>query len=655
MTGKQKLYFFLNRIDDARVLTPSGQPLKLHAVHDFKKKLRDDELEQIFTKLEKDEKVLSIYQIGNLRKAAESKYGLGEAHDGFWYIELLPTFDEYFQKIQGEPEYQRFTGKPSNTVQNNASPAVGSPEETFNRQVWEILQQIKEEILVTRTDEPVMFRHTQTVGKNLIPRQRRENIIKKLEEWGVLRIRENPFEYPYSTEDYLYLDIYSDTFQTVYDKYQKACDLQTYLNEYQRQVYEGSEAPSQFQTLDSPITPATLLVDRITSIYERTKTAKNPSVFFKNLYEYTNEYFREDLLVSIVGAINELGNSETAKLKRLEEQAYQEIDTTFQELLVYCEKLKVESAMVAEAIKDYRGHKEGRIESSDGQLSGCMSEVEDILRGLSYTKEPAHVEVIKRYAVFTDDKEHLKRFTFAPSYDDYMLEKKKLDRLKETTVWFSWDKLYTFYRLYTDHEAVYKSFAGKGKLLTALSSGMLADELSAILTRPNDPTRYIREFEVDTYKDYLDRVHQFAKELLYKFEEYKKAEESKPKPQKLETPAKKQSADTQTTNTWYFDSATNILTVADETIKLQNNSNRSELFKILSKSKKNATQVWESVEMYELLYGTESTEYQKMKYKIYYLCRDLNAHIANKISKQNFFIYSMTSMRVNPVFSFAKK
>ncbi len=37
MTGRKKLYFLLNRIDDARELAPSGQPLKIHATHDLAK------------------------------------------------------------------------------------------------------------------------------------------------------------------------------------------------------------------------------------------------------------------------------------------------------------------------------------------------------------------------------------------------------------------------------------------------------------------------------------------------------------------------------------------------------------------------------------------------------------------------------------------
>lgn len=111
MNGKQKLYFLLNRIDDAHVITPSGQPLKIHATHDLNNNYRGMELNQLFTKLEKDEKVISIIKAGNRIKEVGYRYGLNGPDDGCWHIKLLPAFESYFIKIQDEPEYQDFTGK----------------------------------------------------------------------------------------------------------------------------------------------------------------------------------------------------------------------------------------------------------------------------------------------------------------------------------------------------------------------------------------------------------------------------------------------------------------------------------------------------------------------------------------------------------------
>jgi len=62
MNGKQKIYFLLDAIDDARVLAPIGQPLIIDPTNDLNCKYRDIELEQIFTKLEKDLRVLNVVQ-----------------------------------------------------------------------------------------------------------------------------------------------------------------------------------------------------------------------------------------------------------------------------------------------------------------------------------------------------------------------------------------------------------------------------------------------------------------------------------------------------------------------------------------------------------------------------------------------------------------
>src|SRR3989338_7081828 len=114
MSGKEKIYFLLDAIDDARAITPAGQPLIIDPTNDLNRKYRDIELAQLFTKLEKDEKILKILQVPSRTKEIDIVEDLDpydHADDGCWHIELLPAFDSYFSKIQNEPEYQEFTGK----------------------------------------------------------------------------------------------------------------------------------------------------------------------------------------------------------------------------------------------------------------------------------------------------------------------------------------------------------------------------------------------------------------------------------------------------------------------------------------------------------------------------------------------------------------
>lgn len=128
-----------------------------------------------------------------------------------------------------------------------------TPEEKFNQQVWEILQNIKEEILATEKGKPVKYRFGHFVGVGIIPKERKKNILYKLQELGAIRIRENPFELPYSTEDIFYLDIKQPKFDEIYEKFRKACDVSSYLNDYQQKVFQGNTKLPKFSQLDTTV------------------------------------------------------------------------------------------------------------------------------------------------------------------------------------------------------------------------------------------------------------------------------------------------------------------------------------------------------------------------------------------------------------------
>jgi len=124
MDGKEKIYFLLNRIDDARAIAPSGQPLIIDPVNDLNQNYRDIELKQLFLKLEKDEKILSVLQIPSRIKQIDIVEDLDpydHIDDGCWHIELLPAFDSYFSKIQQEPEYQEYSGRRSVSYKTNTN------------------------------------------------------------------------------------------------------------------------------------------------------------------------------------------------------------------------------------------------------------------------------------------------------------------------------------------------------------------------------------------------------------------------------------------------------------------------------------------------------------------------------------------------------
>src|SRR6266566_7543615 len=100
MTGKEKLYFLLDRIEDERELTPSGQPIRIHPVRNLNSKYHRDELIRLLSKLEKDEKVIRIIELPS------NIGGYLTNEKGFFVIELLPTYADYYANIQCEPAHQ---------------------------------------------------------------------------------------------------------------------------------------------------------------------------------------------------------------------------------------------------------------------------------------------------------------------------------------------------------------------------------------------------------------------------------------------------------------------------------------------------------------------------------------------------------------------
>lgn len=192
MTGKQKLYFLLNKIDDVREISPSGQPLKIHPMYDLNGNYRDVELTQLFTKLEKDERVLKVLKVPSGIKTIDFVEGIipdepiPEKDDGCWHIELLPAFDSYFLKIQQEPEYQEFTGK-----KPASSPAKfnGNTLMTYEEKLDLVVKAVLEASKTTRKGVfTITLYLNATNGLDRLPREEINNILLQLQDEKALKV-----------------------------------------------------------------------------------------------------------------------------------------------------------------------------------------------------------------------------------------------------------------------------------------------------------------------------------------------------------------------------------------------------------------------------------------------------------------------------------
>ncbi|OGG07417.1 hypothetical protein A2872_02340 [Candidatus Gottesmanbacteria bacterium RIFCSPHIGHO2_01_FULL_42_12] len=221
MSGKEKLYFLLNRIDDARIITPSGQPILIHPTGNLSNNYTVVELSQLFTKLEKDEKVLKV-----LKEAASGYMVLNldpyrDFEDGCYHLEILPNFDDYLLKIQQEPEYQEFTGKnPASSPTKISGNALMTYEEKLNLIVKAVVEAKK----ATRKDQSTTLYLNATNGLDHLDREEIRNILLQLQDENALKVNPKtnrllPIEQQPINPNYFLLDI-TDTFADWCVRYQ---------------------------------------------------------------------------------------------------------------------------------------------------------------------------------------------------------------------------------------------------------------------------------------------------------------------------------------------------------------------------------------------------------------------------------------------------
>jgi len=132
-----------------------------------------------------------------------------------------------------------------------------TPQEKLNIQIWEVLQDIKEEYLVTEKGKPVKYKIPNVIGAGIIPKERRKKILYKLQEQGAFKIQYNSRGVRVGRDDLFYLFIKRPTFDKVYKNYKKACDVSSYLRDFQEKLLKKEEKPKFSQVkLPSTNSPA---------------------------------------------------------------------------------------------------------------------------------------------------------------------------------------------------------------------------------------------------------------------------------------------------------------------------------------------------------------------------------------------------------------
>lgn len=314
MNGKQKLYFLLNSIDDAKEISPSGQSLIIDPTNDLNRNYREVELTQLFTKLEKDEQVLKVLKAPSRIKTIDFVEGIipdepiPENDDGCWHIQLLPAFDSYFLKIQLEPEYRAFSSrKPAHKlpIQINKNE---KPNRKALEKIWNVLQEIEEKRQLGSDDFSIRLLCTLNVfGKEANEQfEDRQKILERLSSLGAISNLHRVTVNRKDMESLFWAFSIGDNYQKVFNNYER---------EYKESAieYEQTKQTREIQIENpNPIYEITytglreILLNKIFQIAKPDFDSEN-NLVFDFLYKHPNKKYTLKEIEEGIG--NKLGKT----------------------------------------------------------------------------------------------------------------------------------------------------------------------------------------------------------------------------------------------------------------------------------------------------------------------------------------------------------
>lgn len=98
LSGKQKIWFLINRLSEEREVTAAGKPIGLDPSNELGDNYSQHDLMELLDRLEQ----------GNVAKLVHTPT---DQTWGKYQIELMPGFDKYVEELNKDPEYLEWTGK----------------------------------------------------------------------------------------------------------------------------------------------------------------------------------------------------------------------------------------------------------------------------------------------------------------------------------------------------------------------------------------------------------------------------------------------------------------------------------------------------------------------------------------------------------------
>lgn len=262
----------------------------------------------------------------------------------------------------------------------------------------------------------------------------------------------------------------------------------------------------------TPYLPS-LLLEKLQGIYDRAIGTQSSKVFFLSVYEYIEAFENADDLTHVWKAILEMGKIENKPLNELEAKSYEEMRVVCRKIQKYVDKNKVVRPGVLSSLKEYQSLEDGNMTSSNGPLRARADKIGYALMLLAEDKTADNLDFCREYGTVKDGG-GVVEWHFSPSFNKWEEDRKRMDRLQKTKIWYSWDKLVHFYTVYKDYEKMQAERINSTKIFDIWNLKVLFDEITYVMSEKKEPNKHIYEYIHADYVLYLQRLHQYTKDKL---------------------------------------------------------------------------------------------------------------------------------------------
>jgi len=253
------------------------------------------------------------------------------------------------------------------------------------------------------------------------------------------------------------------------------------------------------------------LLDRLQSIHDRALPLETPKSFFIILDEYLEIFISDSRLEFIRKDLADDMKEAFTQANELGEKAIKEMQEAQEKIKNHVQKTNLELPAITYSLNSFESYLNDANIVLDEKLKNMHSCLARILFHIREQRNNVHEKFLEEM----EENENIDGefcYSFTPNYVAWKKERSVIDMYKLTKPWYSWDELQFFFHVKHDFPQTQQRQFKEGKIASALGlSDIILNELQETKSYKLDVKRYLKAFDVPTYKDHLQRIHEYAK------------------------------------------------------------------------------------------------------------------------------------------------